>query len=152
MLLSCASLVSLPLLDTTNVTSMYQMMKGCYSLVSIPQLNTTNVTSMNQMLTSCYSLVCIPELDTTNVISMSYMLANCFSLTTANLKNVKISCQLDDSVQLSKESLLYLINNEAAESAITITLASYAYTRLAEDADIVAALANHPNITLSKAS
>ena len=149
MLLSCASLVSLPLLDTTNVTSMYQMMKGCYSLVSIPQLNTTNVTSMNQMLTSCYSLVCIPELDTTNVISMSYMLADCFSLTTANLKNVKISCQLDDSVQLSKESLLYLINNEAATSAITITLASYAYTRLAEDADIVAALAAHPNISLS---
>jgi surface protein len=150
MLQSCASLVSLPLLDTTNVTSMYQMMKGCYSLVSIPQLNTTNVTSMNQMLTSCYSLVCIPELDTTNVISMSYMLADCFSLTTANLKNVKISCQLNNSALLSKESLLYLINNEAATSAITIKLAAYAYTRLANDPDIVAALANHPNISIAQ--
>jgi hypothetical protein len=51
---------------------------------------------------------------------------------------------------LSKESLLYLINNEAATSAITIKLASYAYTRLANDADIVAALAAHPNISISQ--
>jgi hypothetical protein len=51
---------------------------------------------------------------------------------------------------LSKESLLYLINNEAATSAITIKLASYAYTRLAEDADVVAALAAHPNISISQ--
>jgi hypothetical protein len=46
--------------------------------------------------------------------------------------------------------LLYLINNEAATSAITIKLAPYAYTRLAEDADVVAALAAHPNISISQ--
>jgi hypothetical protein len=57
---------------------------------------------------------------------------------------------LNNSALLSKDSLLYLINNEAATSAITIKLASYAYTRLAEDADVVAALANHPNISLAK--
>jgi hypothetical protein len=81
---------------------------------------------------------------------MSNMFSSCNSLTHAYLKNAKLSYQLNNSALLSKESLLYLINNEAATSAITIKLASYAYTRLAEDADVVAALANHPNISLAK--
>jgi hypothetical protein len=66
------------------------------------------------------------------------------------LKNIKSSYPLYESALLSKESLLYLINNEAATSAITIQLASYAYERLANDADVVAALAKHPNISISK--
>jgi hypothetical protein len=78
------------------------------------------------------------------------MFNSCYSLTTANLKNVKLACQLNNSALLSKESLLYLINNEAATAAITIKLASYAYDKWATDPDIVAALANHPNISISK--
>ena len=74
----------------------------------------------------------------------------CKSLTFANIKNAKHAYQLSASALLSKESLLYLINNEAATSAITIKLASYAYTRLATDADVVAALAAHPNISISQ--
>jgi hypothetical protein len=102
------------------------------------------------MFNYCYSLVSIPQLDTQNVKNMSQMFSNCKSLTHAYLKNAKLSYQLNNSALLSKESLLYLINNEAATSAITIKLASYAYKRLADDADIVAALANHPNISLAK--
>jgi hypothetical protein len=81
---------------------------------------------------------------------MNNMFYDCYSLTVVNLKNVKLAYSLNKAGLLSKESLLYLINNEAATSAITIKLASYAYTRLAEDADVVAALANHPNISLAK--
>lgn len=75
---------------------------------------------------------------------------NCYSIRYLYIKNLKKSCLLEDSSLLSKESLLYIINNEAATSAITIKLASYAYERLATDPDIVAALANHPNISLAK--
>ena len=49
---------------------------------------------------------------------------------------------------LSKDSLLYIINNEAATRKINILLHKLAYSRLANDADVVAALANHPNISL----
>ena len=171
---NCYSLVSIPQLDTSNVTNMTYMFNGCYSLTSIPQLNTSkvtnmtgmfynccllvaipqldtsNVTNMNGMFNNCYSLVSIPQLDTTKVTSMGNMFYNCYSLTHANLKNVTKPYQLNDSALLSKESLLYLINNEAATSAITIKLASYAYTRLSNDADIVAALAAHPNISISQ--
>ena len=147
---NCSALVSIPQLDTSSVKSMSYMFSGCYTLVSISQLDTSSVTSMNYMFQNCYSLVAVPQLDTSSVTNMSNMFQNCRSLTRANLKNVALACQLNSSAMLSKESLLYLINNEAATSAITITLASYAYTRLAEDADIVAALANHPNISLAK--
>ena len=92
----------------------------------------------------------VVTLDTANVTDMSSMFSTCRSLIHVNLKNAKLAYQLSSSALLSKESLLYLINNEAATSAITIKLASYAYTRLANDADIVAALAAHPNISLAK--
>jgi surface protein len=147
---SCYSLVSIPQLNTANVTNMSNMFYNCYSLVAIPQLNTQKVTSMNSMFASCSSLVSIPQLDTQNVTNTNNMFTYCYSLTHAYLKNAKLSYQLNDSALLSKESLLYLINNEAATSAITIKLASYAYKRLANDADIVAALANHPNISISQ--
>jgi surface protein len=105
---------------------------------------------MSNMFNNCYSLVSIPLLDTQNVTNMSNMFYDCRSLTHAHLKNAKLAYQLNDSTLLSKDSLLYIINNEAAESAITIKLAAYAYERLATDADIVAALANHPNISIAK--
>ena len=151
MFYECRSLTSIPMLDTSNVTSMYYMFSGCHSLTSIPMLNTSKVTDMNQMFYNCRPLSSIPMLDTSNVTSMNHMFYECRSLTHAYLKNVKLAYQLNNSSLLTKDSLLYLINNEAATSAITIKLASYAYTRLASDPDIVAALANHPNISLASA-
>ena len=148
---NCFSLTTIPQLDTQNVTSMSSMFQTCYSLTTIPQLNTQNVTNMNTMFGYCNSLIAIPQLDTQKVTSMSSTFSNCYSLIIVNLKNVTKAYQLNTSALLSKESLLYLIDNEIATSAITITLANYAYTRLAEDADVVAALANHPNITLASA-
>ena len=146
----CYSLVSIPQLDTANVTSLNLTFSNCHSLVSIPQLDTSNVTNMSKTFYYCHSLVSIPQLDTASVISMDSMFSSCYSLTYAYLKNAKLAYDLSSARSLSKESLLYLINNEAATSAITIKLASYAYTRLANDADVVAALANHPNISLAK--
>ena len=105
---------------------------------------------MSGMFYGCYSLTSIPQLDTQKVTSMSNMFTNCYSLTNVNLKNVKLAYQLNYSPLLSKESLLYLINNSIATSAVTIKLKAYAYTRLANDPDIVAALANHPNISIAQ--
>lgn len=100
---------------------------------------------------NCYSIVSIPLLDTSSATSLADTIRSCYSLTYLNLKGVKFKVSIISVTKLSKDSLLYIINNEAATSAITITLAKYAYTRLAEDADVVAALANHPNISLASA-
>ena len=150
MFYGCYSLTTIPMLDTSRVTNTSQMFNGCTSLTSIPMLDTSSLKNMGFMFYGCYSLTTIPMLDTSSVTSVIYMFDNCYSLTHANLKNVKLAYQLNYSALLSKESLLYIINNEAATSARTITLASYAYDKWATDADVVAALANHPNISLAK--
>ena len=147
---NCSSLSSIPQLDTSKATDMGSIFYGCYSLTSIPQLDTSKVTNMNGMFNYCYSLTSIPMLDTSKVTNMNSMFNYCNSLTYLNLKNAKLAYSLSNATLLSKESILYLINNEAAESAITIKLATYAYDKWATDADVVAALANHPNISLAK--
>lgn len=145
----CTALVAIPQLDTQNVKSVSSMFSDCHSLVGIHQLNTQMVTDMTMMFYNCYSLVSIPLLDTQKVRYMTMTLSNCYSLSTANLKNVTKAYQLNSSSLLSKESLLYIINNEAATSAITIKLASYAYNKWSVDADVIAALEAHPNISIS---
>ena len=145
----CRLLVSVPLLDTSNVTSMSYTFSHCYSLVSIPQLDTGKVMVNGDIIRYCYSLVCIRGLDSKGSYQ-DWSMPGCDSIRYLYIKNLKKTCKLASSALLSKESLLYIINNEAATSAITITLHSYAYERLATDPDIVAALTNHPNISLAK--
>ena len=147
---SCFSLKSIPMLDTSRVTDMTYMVAQCYSLTSISMLDTSNVVNMYRMFYSNTTLTSIPMLDMSKVTNMDEMFGYCFSLTYANLKNVKLALKLNNSALLTKDSLLYLINNEAATSAITIKLATYAYDKWATDPDIVVALANHPNISISK--
>ena len=150
MFYGCSSLVSIPQLDTHNVKNMSEMFSKCHALVSIPQLDTHNVTDMYRMFSNCTSLVAIPQLDTSNVTYMHSIFYCCFSLAVINLNNIGLDFELTNSSKLSKDSLLYIINNEAAESEITITLHSYAYRRYANDSDVLVALANHPNIAIAE--
>ena len=77
------------------------------------------------------------------------MFSDCYSARIVNLKGLKISVKTNETSLLEKDCLLYIINNESATSAITITLSSYCYEKYSTDADIVSALANHPNISLA---
>lgn len=147
---SCRSLQNIPPLDMSSVTQASLMVGGCESLVNVPLLDTSKVTNINELFYDCFALVSVPLLDASIATSVSSVFNNCRSLVVVNIKGLQKSISLSQSALLSKESLLYMITNEAATSAITITLASYAYTRLAEDADILEALTNHPNITLAK--
>ena len=169
----CFSLVAIPMLDTSSVTNISYMFHYCYSLVSVPQFDTKSVTNMGYMFSTCYSLTSVPLFDTSSVTSMSNMFDNCRSLTsvplldtssvtnissifnycysiqTANMQNLKKSLDISMTSLLIKESLLYIINNEAATSPITITLSAYCYNKYNTDEEVTAALANHPNVSLA---
>ena len=147
----CYSLVSVPLFDTSSVTSMSNMFYGCYSLVSVPLFDTSSVTSMSNMFRSCYSLVSVPLFDTSSVTSMSYMFQSCYSLAYINLNNLKISVAVSATPLLEKSSLLYMIENAAPTSAITITLSAYCYNKFSNDTDVVAALSAQPLVSLASA-
>ena len=145
----CRSLRYVGPLDLANVTDAEEMFSSCSDLPHIKLSNTQKIEKMVRTFYGCISLVTIDELDMQSVTDAYYAFYDCISLKNAYLKNLKVSILLSTSYYLSKESLLYIIDNEAAPEAITISLASYAYQRLAEDADIVAALANHPNVSLA---
>jgi surface protein len=55
-MLSNSSLITMPLLDTSNVLDMYAMFRNCKSLTSIPLLDTSNVLDMHAIFSKCYSL------------------------------------------------------------------------------------------------
>lgn len=65
-----------------------------------------------------------------------------------NIKNLQKNIKFYGSKVLSKESVLYMINNSTATSAITIGLNKAVYDVMRNDADIIAALAEKTNITL----
>jgi hypothetical protein len=93
-----------------------------------------------------------------HTISEEYMTAdNSYNYTgLSSLERVQITKlrwpkNFSASSKISKASVLYMIQNAAPTSAITITLHAEAYARLANDADIRAALAAQPLITLIRA-
>lgn len=70
------------------------------------------------------------------------------NIETINIKGLKVNIKFYESQRLSKESVLYMINNSEATSAITIGLNKAVYDVMKDDADIIAALAEKTNITL----
>ena len=59
--------------------------------------------------------------------------------------------QYINSPYFREDCILYMIENEAATSAITVTLHADAYAKAMANADIVAALEAHPNVSLASA-
>lgn len=70
------------------------------------------------------------------------------NIETINIKGLKVNIIFYNSQRLSKESVLYMINNSEATKAITIGLNKAVYDVMKDDADIIAALAEKTNITL----
>ena len=77
--------------------------------------------------------------------------AGCSSLEEVRLKYLKVSISISDSPFFSKASVLYMISNATPTAAITITLHPDAFARLADDADVVAALEVQPLVSLVSA-
>ena len=73
-----------------------------------------------------------------------------YNLEFIKLSNMAVS-QYIISPYFREDCILYMIENEAATSAITITLHPDAYARAMANADIVAALEAHPNVSLASA-
>ena len=71
------------------------------------------------------------------------------NLKTIALYGINQSIDLNQGKMLSSKSILYMINNEASTSVITITLHADAYARAMANADIVTALEAHPNVSLA---
>jgi hypothetical protein len=74
-----------------------------------------------------------------------------YLLKEVRLIRLKNSFSFSNSPLLSKDSVLFAVQNSEATSAITITLHADAYDRAMADAEITAALEAHPNVSLASA-
>ena len=172
---NCSSLLYVPLFDTHGVTDFRAMFQGCYSIPYVPAFETSIATSMSSMFQGCsnikhlsikdssksknmnsmfygaVNIIHIDMLDCSEMESCTYAFLGAYSLKYINIKNLKISLSLNNSNLLEKSSLLYMIENAAPTSSITITLSAYCYNKFSTDADVLAALSAQPLVSLASA-
>jgi hypothetical protein len=171
---NCYSLHHVADIDTRNVTSCEYAFRGCRSLRLVPNININGSNSIEYMFQSCYSLKSassihvsannitslfhscysleqIGEIDLSNVTKDENFMGNSYCLKEVKLKGINKNIDVSAANTINKQSILYAIENEVATSPITITLAFNSYARLATDPDIVAALENHPLVSLASA-
>ena len=79
---------TIPLIDTSSVTTMTNMFSNATNLTTIPLLNTSNVKNTGSMFQYCGSLVTVPILDLSSVTFMRYMFRFCPSLSDTSLDNI----------------------------------------------------------------
>ena len=99
----CNCLNEVQLIDTSNVVTMSYLFYNCHNLRTVAQLNTSNVTNMDCLFWGCNSLTSIPLLNTSNVRGMYGMFYECYNMTTIPL--------LDTSSVQSMESMFRSCHN-----------------------------------------
>ena len=77
---SYSSLLAIPLIDFSNITSFNSIFSTCMSLIAIPLINTSKGTNFNSTFRSCKSLKKVPLLNTSNAKNMSSMFDGCVIL------------------------------------------------------------------------
>ena len=130
----------------------------CYILEDIETINMFNTTKkikfsnlqlswfFNFKLKNIQNLI-----DCSRVTNYTQTFEKCYSLVDVRLWKIIASLSFKDCARLSNSSILYMINNEAATSPITITLHADVYNRCMANEDILAALEAHTNISLASA-
>ena len=84
-------------------------------------------------------------------VDFSNTFKGCTSLITVRFQRLSTNISFSDSPNISKDSILFMIQKAQPNTAITITLHADAYVRLESDADIVAALEAQPLLSLVSA-
>ena len=109
-------------------------------------------TFTRSMFNNCSKLKFISGLmNLTDCTDTATMFLGCKVLKIVKLYGIKSNIDISDSPALTIKSILYMIQNEASTSEITITLHPDAYARATADADIIASLGQHKNIELASA-
>lgn len=91
----CASLKSVPNMDTTGVTNMRSMFYDCQSLTSVPEMDTSSVMNMQSMFEGCSALTSVPDMDTSGVVITAFMFYGCSSLTDGNVRLIGRASPID---------------------------------------------------------
>ena len=113
MFFRCHNLITVPLLDTSNVTNMSSMFNSCYKIKEIPLFNTQNVEDMSYMFYNCAKLTTVPQFNTQNVIDMSYVFSYCINLTELPIFDIRNVEEIKNMIQKTKITKITFKNKPA---------------------------------------
>ena len=123
----CQNLITIPLLNTSNVTDMHYMFNNCLKLTTIPLINTSSATDMGYMFSNCNNLTSVPPLDTHNVRDMSFMFQRCYLLTKVDITYTDNFDSWDSTFWGCYSLIKFIIRNMGNAPAIKTTTFSNCY-------------------------
>ena len=120
---TCPSLKTLTLGDSPNVTEIAQIAYGCSSLTEVTIGTGDALTKVDNAFNGCSRLRRINgTLDFTKLIATTNIFFGCDSLEEVRIKGLKADISLQQSTNLSTESVKYLVENLQQATAKSITL------------------------------
>ena len=158
-------------MPTINIVALASSSSSLEICMYSPNNNTNNlgkfgvIVSMNRAFYYCRHLkkvvgvICSTQFTTSGAVSEAFL--QCYSLEEVFLYGVKVGLSFSDSPRLSLSSVVFIVQNAANTSAITITLHATAYARCQSDTTQytyqgntytgIIAYANARNITIASA-
>lgn len=138
------------LVNITDSRAFNTTINICNKLVAV-MLPNIRLSQMVYSFMHCPQLAKIFNiLDVSAVSSFNNVFVACSNLRDISLKGLKANLDWSGAPKLSMTSIAYAITN-AGTASFTITLAATVYTAAMADADVQAALAAKPNVTLADA-
>ena len=121
---TCISLKTMTLGDSPNVTEINQIAYGCSSLTEVTIGTGDALTKADSAFSGCSRLRRINgTLDFTKLEGTGNLFFGCDSLEEVRIKGLKVDLSLQQSVNLSTESVKYLVENLQQVTGKSITLA-----------------------------
>ena len=120
---TCASLKTLTLGDSPNVADIAQIAYGCSSLTEVTIGTGDALTKVDNAFNGCSRLRRINgTLDFTKLASTANIFFGCEALEEVRIKGLKVDLSLQQSTNLSTESVKYLVDNLQQVTGKSITL------------------------------
>lgn len=122
---TCSSLKTITIGESPNVADIAQIAYGCSSLTEVTIGTGDALTKVDNAFNGCSRLRRINgTLDFTKLAGTGNIFFGCDSLEEVRIKGLKVDINLQQSVNLSTESVKYLVDNLQQVTGKSITLAS----------------------------
>ena len=150
----CYSLAEGGKIDAPLATDVGALYNNCHALRVVKPILTPNASSYSAIFNYSYAINRVEEIDFSKITTMpSSFIDYAYGLEFVGVKNLACNFSFSSTFHsnISKACVIYMINNEAATAPITIKLGVLAYNAIKNDAEVLEALARHPNVSLASA-
>ena len=114
----------IPAIDTSEVTGFMSAFRSCTNLISTDLFDTSNAMIVQQMFDSCTNLKTVPAFDISKVTDPDRMFNNCPNLSNESLNNILEMC-INSNVTNASYKKLSRVGLSSAQATICQGLSNY---------------------------